>query len=93
MSLDQLPQHHFVVCYDTKTEKWFIDWETTDNNMPDGQVFVNRSWEMPIDDEENDPDGYGRDYYTKASELESHLNTLHTKGMVVAPSLGVEMKS
>jgi len=83
VTYDNLPQHHFVVYYDTKTENWAVDWDLTDSHLPDGQIFMNNGWET-ADEEEV----IGKDYYRKAEELVAHLNTLHSKPLILAPSLG-----
>ena len=82
---EELPQHHYIVFYDTNTQEWSIDWQTTYDQLNDGQIWVERQWEMA--DEETD---LGKDYYQKGAELLAHLATLHSKGMVIAPSLGRE---
>lgn len=85
---EELPQHHYVVFYDTHAEEWSIDWQTTYDSLQEGQVWVERQWEIP---EESTP--LGDDYYKKGEELLAHLATLHSKGMVIAPSLGREVGS
>lgn len=80
-----LPQHHYIVYYDTHNEKWDIDWDTTYNQLQDGQIWIDNEWET-VDDETD----LGKDYYKKGAELIAHLGTLHSKGMIIAPSLGYE---
>lgn len=42
---------HFVVAYNTRTQKWKVDYPTTEAVLPDGQVYENGSWRL---DEENE---------------------------------------
>jgi hypothetical protein len=48
-------EHHFVVAYDTRTGRFFVDDETASAVMPDGVVYDPDSGEWRLDDYE---DGY-----------------------------------